>query len=235
MSDGAFVGLTSIQWDVSMGCDKPYWVTLCSQAYNKADYFRPYLAGPDYPVRHKYRHNPRQRVYIIDGRARYIDIGTPCRKCTVCLKNRSKLWTKRARYEIIHSQRTWFATLTINPYWRFQFSLRSGSRNFHASHREISKEITKYFKRLRKAGLKFRYLCVTEAHKDGYPHIHMLMHEGATPLRKAELQHEWQFGYSSFKLVKDPGAVGYVTKYLTKDSRTRVRASQHYGLTGPDL
>ena len=74
--------------------------------------------------------------------------------------------------ELLASPRTWMATFTINPHYRFQFSLKSGSRDFMDSHKIISAELTKYFKRLRKSGLKFRYVLVTEAHKDG---IHTIM------------------------------------------------------------
>lgn len=100
------------------------------------------------------------------------------------------------------------------------------------SHNEISKEITKYFKRLRKSGLKFRYVLVTEAHKDGYPHYHALVHEVSAQIPKQKLEEQWPFGFTTFRLVKDMKAAYYIAKYLAKDARTRIRASQGYGQSG---
>lgn len=198
-------------WDTSRGCSKPYRATLASTPPN----------GSVLPL-----------IHILEGHTYWIDIDTPCRKCEPCLNNRRIDWYYRMLNEIQQSPRTWFGTLTISPHNRFLFSLRSGSRNFIDSHREISKEVTKYFKRLRKAGYKFRYIVVTEAHKDGYPHLHLLVHELLTPITKRTLQSEWCYGFSTFKLVEDRRAAQYIAKYLAKDARTRIRASQKYGQSG---
>lgn len=202
----------AIEVDYSMGCEKPHTVELQSAPV-------PHAATP--------------RVYMMDhlSQPRWIILDTPCRKCGQCLRNRRTLWRKRARYEIDHSVRTWFCTFTISPEWRFRFSLQSGSMDYLASYSVISKELTKYWKRLRKAGFQFRYLMVAEAHKDGYPHIHAFIHEVSAPIPKRRLQAEWPYGFTNMKLVKrsDPKAVWYVAKYLSKDARTRVRASLHYG------
>lgn len=216
LAQGAELKKTSVEWDVSMGCDKPYYAEIGSQ--KPID-----RIAPEHP--------------IINGMARYITIATPCRKCGVCRENRRRYWKRRARQEIKQATRTWFGSLTINPHYRFMFSMRSKSRNFHASYGEISKELTKYFKRLRKAGYKFRYVAVAESHKDGYPHIHLLIHEGPTPVPKRVLQDEWPYGFTNFKLVENANAAtAYVTKYLTKDARCRIRASQEYGFrSGTDL
>ena len=103
------------------------------------------------------------------------------------------------------------------------------------SHKVISAELTKYFKRLRKSGLKFRYVLVTEAHKDGYPHYHALIHEVSAQIPKSRLQADWPYGFTTFKLVKDTKAAYYITKYLVKDARTRIRASGKYGQSGRSL
>ena len=90
--------------------------------------------------------------------------------------------------------------------------------------------MTKMFKRLRKDGYNFRYLYVLEAHKDGYPHVHMLVHEVSAQIPKRALGAQWPYGFSSFKLVDDPRAASYITKYLVKDMRSKIRASQKYGV-----
>ena len=72
-------------------------------------------------------------------------------------------------------------------------------------------------------------MMVAEAHKDGYPHIHLLVHEVFQPIPKREIERQWPYGFTKVKLVQDQAAANYVAKYLAKDMRTRVRASQHYG------
>lgn len=209
---GAEIGPIKAYWDASMHCARPYLVQLAS--YPPADAISPVMT-------------------ISDGHVRWLDIDTPCRKCEQCRENRRRLWFARAKKELQVAHRTWMATLTINPHHRFMFSLKSGSMDFMASHKLISKEITKYFKRLRKAGYKFRYVLVTEAHKDGYPHYHLLIHEGSAAIPKRALQAQWPYGFTNFKLVENSAkAAHYVSKYLGKDARTRIRASQKYGQSG---
>jgi hypothetical protein len=210
LADGAVIEPPVVRWDVSMDCANPYEVELTSEPDHGdiCDYHK--IASTSTKWR---------RMYIL----------TPCRKCQRCLDNRTKLWAARAAYEVRRAPRTWFVTLTINPQSRFIFSCRAKNRNYHASYGEISKEVTKMFKRLRKAGYKFRYMMVAEAHRDGYPHIHLLIHEVSQPIPKREIERQWNYGFTKVKLVEDDGAARYVTKYLAKDMLSRVRASLHYG------
>lgn len=169
-----------------------------------------------------------------------------CRKCANCLSHRRRLWTSRARAEVFASRRTWFGTLTVGPLERFKHELAadllrpSGMSSekwpeykFGALARSTGAEATRMFKRLRANGARFRYLLVTEAHGDGWPHLHLLLHEIAEPVRKATLDSEWPLGFSQWRLVdtSDKKAASYVCKYLAKSALTRVRASQRYGQT----
>jgi len=215
LSSGAEITRHKCVWDASLGCSKPYEVTLISQP-------------PDSELL------PKQRVR--DGEICWLDLFVPCRKCPRCLDNRRRFWSSLMKNEISYSHRTWLGTFTINPHWRFIFSCRSGSTDYFKSYSEISKELTKYFKRLRKAGFKFRYVLVAEAHKDGYPHVHILLHETSyNIIPKSRLKAEWEFGFTDFKLVENSDSSYYVAKYLAKDARTRIRASQRYGRSGHDL
>lgn len=99
-------------------------------------------------------------------------------------------------------------------------------------------EATLWIKRLRKeTAAPLRYLLVAEPHKDGFPHLHMLLHESsaAQPVRKKTLEGTWAvYGFSRWRLVKvgthaDMRAVGYVCKYITNQGKLRVRNSQNYG------
>ena len=40
-----------------------------------------------------------------------------CRKCAWCLNMRSHRWAQRALVETESASRTWFLTLTVEPYW----------------------------------------------------------------------------------------------------------------------
>jgi hypothetical protein len=148
--------------------------------------------------------------------------------------------------------RTWFGTLTFAPELQYRakcaVSLRLADRAsswdeldddtaFGLVAQELGKDITRFIKRLRKAGAVFRYCLVTEAHKSGLPHFHMLVHEtaDADPVRHKILAEKWQAGFSSWKLAEGPAAAHYVTKYLTKSLRARIRASEGYGTSSPDL
>lgn len=175
----------------------------------------------------------------------HVDLAVRCRKCAACLKARAYHWRKRAESETKAACRTWFGTLTLGPEGQFKaisrarsylaaqgldFDLLSPSDQFAERHRQISPDITRYFKRVRKqSGASFKYLLVAEAHKSGAPHYHVLLHERADPVRAAILKAQWRLGFCNWKLVQDVRMAGYVCKYLAKSSLARVRASQHYG------
>lgn len=152
-----------------------------------------------------------------------VDLRVRCRRCDMCLKARGMMWKHRAIVEASASPRTWFLTLTFN--WRLVDLDEQGAVAF------ASKQLTNYFKRLRKAGHKFRYLAVFERHKSGMPHIHVLVH-CMSKITWRDLNTEWRVGFSSIKLVSNPEVTaGYVTKYTLKarDSVCRIRASVGYG------
>lgn len=172
-----------------------------------------------------------------------VEMGARCRQCEACLAHRRQLWTARAVHEIDVSARTWFGTLTVAPAHRFRFqvlaeraagvsrlSALEPAEQFRLVAAQLNMEATRFFKRLRKQGAAFRYLLVTEAHKSGDPHLHLLLHESGEPVRKATLESHWNVGFSQWKLVgNERGAAVYVCKYLAKDALTRVRSSQRYG------
>lgn len=179
---------------------------------------------------------------------RYLDIVVPCRKCASCLRARGMHWRYRAMSEFRAAEalgaRTWQAILTLTPYWHSWVDLSVTSREGFVGFSQLSPRelfqrralkagelVTKFIKRVRKnSGAKIRYLLVTEAHQSGLPHFHLLIHESdpAVPVKHRELTRGWTYGFSNFKL-KDISAASYVTKYLTKQALTRVRASAWYG------
>lgn len=141
--------------------------------------------------------------------------------------------------------RTWFGTLTLHPLERARVEMRARTAVGEEKWLELSQEqrtaalataagplVTRYLKRVRaQSGAALRYMLVSEAHEDGTPHFHLLVHEqGGTVVRHAILSRQWVHGYSNWKLVDSAGpAASYVCKYLSKSPLTRVRASVGYG------
>lgn len=187
-----------------------------------------------------------QRVIVARGteHSLCVELHTRCRKCANCRRQRALLWRSRAEWETTLAPRTWFGTLTVRPeeHYRAQCAVTaylearaiptgevSGDRLFQLVAQREATEITLMLKRLRKAGIEFRYLVVTEAHKSGYPHFHMLLHEVREPVRYRALEKAWPLGFSKWRLVADLKEARYLSKYLSKDARSRVRASLAYG------
>lgn len=167
---------------------------------------------------------------------RHMEIETRCRKCSPCLKARKHFWTDRIAKEFATWGRTWAGTMTIRPTSRVRYCYKADVIPGHYSDDDykklckvIGKDLTNFIKRLRKnTKAKIRYFSVFEKHKDGFPHVHVLIHE-CTPVSKRALEKEWVHGFTRWKLVKDRKGAIYVAKYLTKAAGTRIRASGRYG------
>nr|QJB20797.1 MAG: replication initiator protein [Microvirus sp.] len=175
-------------------------------------------------------------------------VSVRCRRCQPCQDHRRKVWTARAMHEIQQSPRSWFITLTFRPEVRFQLEcqadntcrLRRAERlselgsveRYRAITAEAGQAVTLWLKRLRAvSGAKLRYLLVTEAHKDGFPHFHLVLHETAGLVTKRQIENAWRRnGFSHCRVIdRDGKAAYYACKYLNKSALTRVRASLHYG------
>ena len=182
------------------------------------------------------------------AKANYLDMPVRCRKCEQCLAHRRRLWTARAIDECALAHRNWFGTLTVRPEDRVRYLYGAQLHNERATlssweatteterYRylcmQILPDVTKFLKRVRKnAETPFRYLLVTEAHADGFPHLHMLLHEHEGSIRKTVLEAAWRSGFSHWRLLPDgdPKGAYYACKYLSKNALTRVRASLRYG------
>lgn len=183
---------------------------------------------------------------------RFLILETRCRKCEACLRTRRDLWRIRMRSEILRHKRNWFVTLTLDPARQslcemeamqylsrrsVNWSAADDTTRFNARLRPLSREVTLWLKRLRKAadGAPLRYCLVYEKHKSGLPHVHALIHEvdPDRPVRYRQLEKSWRWGFMQAKLVGSPEDVikasNYVSKYLSKGLGGRVRASRGYG------
>lgn len=168
-----------------------------------------------------------------------------CRKCMNCRRAKMKLWQARAIEESTRSLFNWFITLTFAPKWRteveYKASLALERRGYKQPYtnkvwcdqlaRVAGCEVTKFLKRVRKnnPSTYIRYILVTEFHKDGFPHFHMIIHENKGHITKENIQGQWTVGFSNCKSMNDLKRIFYITKYVGKDLTTRVRASINYG------
>jgi len=103
---------------------------------------------------------------------------------------------------------------------------------FQERHRAVSRELTLFFKRVRKAAKSpLRVLLVAEAHVSGLPHYHCLVHERVSgAVGERCLRQEWSpIGFSKWNVVSDERAASYCAKYVGKSAAARVRASKDYG------
>lgn len=177
-----------------------------------------------------------------------VTLWTRCRKCDNCRKARANLWRFRAREELRAAGRTWFGTLTLSPINQYRMLVEaraqaatkgvewrtlSDEERFKRVANASGKEVTRYLKRVRKQSrVPIRYICVTERHKSGLPHFHLLVHEvELKPVKHRILSDQWTYGFEKWKLLPhdDVNGAGYVTKYLTKHDAGRIRASTAYG------
>lgn len=218
--------VTRTEWEVYGTCSTPPYVEL--------------HARPEQRTK-GYTYNPGEKTPVT------LTLGVPCRRCPNCLAWRAHMWELRAQLEIAQASRTWLGTLTLNTYYQeycrnlarlyeqkngSTYEALSEAEQFAQRHRFASKELTDWFKRLRKAGHEFKYLLATEAHRSGDPHYHVLIHEMGAPIRHKTLKDSWHWGFSDFHLIEQSDFIEtarYVCKYLTKSHMARIRASIGYG------
>lgn len=242
------LSLMHVHWDCSAGCEKPNAIEIEGRldpqvALETVPGGQVWHAGSYYP------YPPRKRAVAVQERpwTQTLTMDVKCRQCPTCLRHRAAHWRMRAQGEILAAPRTWFGTLTLSSEAHNRMSMQAHARlskggtallelspieQFREEHSEISKEITKWLKRVRfESNSKLRYCLVAEAHKSGLPHYHILIHEGigSSSVYERTLRKQWHHGFSKFNLVHDKRAAAYVCKYLSKSSLARVRASIDYG------
>lgn len=256
-SGGVRHSLMRSEWNVAGDCQTPKWFALqarptARETIVQTTIFDQLNVGHGAFARHKvtapYRLTDRY-VVVSPGKPfpLVLEMWTRCRRCDKCRQARSRLWRHRVREEVRTWPRTWFGTITISPASHHWFWLKALERSrgqsvevdraapgeqFLARNREISVELTKMLKRVRQnTRAPMRYILVCEQHKSGLPHYHMLIHECSTmwPIRHKELNAQWPYGFTKWKLVNDEAEATYLCKYISKSGVARVRASTRYG------
>ena len=215
-------GATSLDWDISNGCMNP--------GYHS-------VSGGKSVARHIRLGDPEGDKPTFEVRMK-----TKCRRCPVCLRHRGGEWAERVRKEIILSKmdgcRVWFVTFTFRPAVHLNSlgALIDDPQVWKGLAKSSSRLVTLWIKRIRKE-TPFRYCLVCEPHKSGLPHYHAVLHESQKDNEITErlMRRVWSVnGFLHAKLVnlednegRDVG--NYVAKYLSKEMRSRVRASRFYG------
>lgn len=164
-----------------------------------------------------------------------LEMFAPCRKCEKCLLFRKKKWQERIDVELQKAPRSWFVTLTFSPVHLAGVLIESYKNKGDATsalERAAYSHVQRYFKRLRKSGLLFRYVCVFEYGEAlGRLHAHLFIHETLEgQVTKSVIENQWR-SHVHARLVRNNKVASYVTKYMTK-SLTKPRASFSYGKTG---
>lgn len=199
-------------------------------------------------------HETHKRTVRMD-RALLLDMEVPCRICAPCRKARAHHWRLRTIVETGLAKRTWFSTFTLDSDQQWHNTLRACQlarranldldaldcdQQFGYRVRALGPELTAFFKRVRKnSSAPIRFVWVAEMHlgggvAHGLPHIHALIHEKSDVdvVRKRILHDAWKLGYSAHKLVQPDETlkrINYLCKYLFKQTKCPIRASNRYG------
>ena len=143
----------------------------------------------------------------------------PCRRCAACRLREQEAWAKRAQFEAQRSGWPIFATWTLRPRGRMDVN-----KVDHLG------DVQKVIKRMRKDGLRIRYLGAPElGSKGGRIHYHLLFH-GLDKVVTA--RNYWRQGYTHARRAK-LSDLQYVAKYVVEregvKKGSRVLASLNYG------
>lgn len=130
------------------------------------------------------------------------EITVPCGKCAFCAATLRSDWALRLLYEGKKHYGSKFVTLTYN---NGHLIWDKGSPQLSKPNKNGNSDLQKWFKRVRKAGYKFRYYAVGEYGSQTYrPHYHVLVF-GDVP--EQVLQKAWSYQNKS---TKKYNAIGHV-------------------------
>lgn len=232
------LSICSADWNIAGNCRDPYRTEVMGRPRTHA------ASGSPWRADKYFRFDARGPMPL------FLVIHTRCRKCEGCRKARAWEWQFRTTEELRRAARSWFGTLTLSPesHYRMMALARheahirsvpwqglSSEERFQRIANTSLKEVTKYIKRVRKqAKVPLRYILVTETHRSGLPHFHMLVHEVEfKPVTHKILSSQWTLGFEKWRLVdfsiKPQASARYVTKYISKESQGRIRCSNLYG------
>lgn len=155
-----------------------------------------------------------------DKKSKINPVLVPCGKCRACKISRASAWSLRSMMEYkAVDEKACFLTLTYD--------------DDHIGNGLLKKvDLQLFFKRARKAGLRFRYFaCGEYGETTNRPHFHVLMFGVDFDQMEQLLTHReylsngvrgsfglWNYGFVHLGLVSD-ASCQYVAKYCLKDSK----------------
>lgn len=178
-------------------------------------------------------------VYLDIKKAVHVGVRSilPCGSwsCPYC-RNRN---LKRLQYRIFNGE---ISKGLDNIFGQKFLTLTCPGREYRESHtpleahEEMQKDFAKLIKALKKRHGDFFYIKVVEKHKDGFPHIHVLLSGTAIARKeiKEEIEELWRYkygmGFCWIVLIKKGFRAGikYITKYLVKDLKNN-EPENNYG------
>lgn len=153
----------------------------------------------DYPVTIKHENGMPQRV--------------SCGQCISCRIQRARMWSLRCMDEVKFHDSSIFITLTYSPEQIPEFGSLS------------KKHLQDYFKRLRKADLKFRYFaCGEYGDLNQRPHYHAIMF-GLSIDNIQILTDKWHHGHIQIGSVTIQ-STNYVARYTQK--KQQIKPKEYY-------
>lgn len=171
---------------------------------------KPIRLQPKFPL--KGARNPGRFLFV------------PCRKCLYCRLQRRKEWSERMLSEQTQHEDSAFVTLTYDEESvpktnnEFQSFLKYTSEDIHDDEIRLltlhKPDLQKYFKRLRRAGLKFKYFACGEYGDETLrPHYHSIVF--GVPITEKLLSDKWDYGRVHVGAV-EPDSIRYVAQYVDK-------------------
>ena len=182
--------------------------------------------------------NPETGKQIISFKgSTHPSLALPCGKCPVCLANRQKFWRRRMSLELFERGEGSFLTLTYN--------------DEHCDGLLHKDDVQKFLKRLRHIDRdfkvecpKFTYYCAAEyGTTTKRPHYHLALfglnllemqylpravgYDNGYPIFSSEIiEQVWPFGFNTVGEL-NAATIGYVSKYLTKPSKSEFSLKSH--------
>lgn len=162
-----------------------------------------------------YRVSPAAPLVDVNGVAFISDpVDIPCGHCFGCKMDFAKNWTTRAVLEMQDHKYNYFLTLTFD--------------DEHCPDAISKRDLQLFFKRLRRAGVDFRYFaCGEYGENTNRPHYHALLFMdsplhlsliGINVFHSPEISKAWPFGLHSISF-SEPGCCAYVAGYVIKKQR----------------
>lgn len=148
-----------------------------------------------------------------------------CAYCPGCRSRRSATWAVRLEDEELCWDRSCFLTLTISDEAALLPDAPSPSRLRR-------RDLQLFFKRLRRAGAKFKYYAVGEyGEKSARAHYHLVLF-GLDKRDFVLLESCWKWGHVDIGRV-EPASIRYVTGYVMKAPLGRLRLHAERNQEGP--